>query len=348
MRFVPLLAALALAAGAAPAAAAPAVDAVVVWAPGLERAPLVAAARARGVGVIDRSPPPVAPPAIAPLVSQAIDAYDALALDDAWATLERARAEVDATGGGDLGPSALADLFMYRALVRTQRGDLSGAWDEWSSAAVIAPERTLDPARFAPRAVADLERARAAVATRPRVALEITDAIGCQLVLDGAATAATASVLIGNHWLRVSCPGAAPWGMRLAVSAATSTVAVAARRMLAPGDDELLVVARGAGAREFITVVARGELVWVRRIGGDGRERERRTVALGDGGAVIAAAVDALMRPARPRAPWYRTRWAWAAGVAGATAAIAIPLTLIIAGSDAPTTATVIGPGSRL
>ena len=208
----------------------------------------------------------------------------------------------------------------------------------------------LEAMEFAAAAVAlaDLERARAAVATRPRVALELTDAIGCQLVLDGAATAATASVLIGNHWLRVSCPGAAPWGMRLAVSAATSTVAVAARRMLAPGDDELLVVARGAGAREFITVVARGELVWVRRIGGDGRERERRTVALGDGGAVIAAAVDALMRPARPRAPWYRTRWAWAAGVAGATAAIAIPLTLIIAGSDAPTTATVIGPGSRL
>ncbi len=342
------MAALASVASAAPAHAAPSVDAVVVWAPGVDRAPVVVAARTAGVGVIDRSPPPAPAPAIAPLVARAIEAYDALALDDAWATLERARAEVDATGGGDLGPTALADLFMYRALVRTQRGDASGAWDEWSSAAVIAPERTLDPARFAPRAVADLERARAAVAARARVALEITDAVGCQLVLDGAATAATASVLMGNHWLRVSCPGAEPWGMRLAVSAATATVSVAARRSLAPADDELLVVARGAGAHEFVTVVARGDLVWIRRIGGDGRERDRRTVAVGDGGAVIADAVAALMRPAAARVPWYRTRWAWAAGIAGATAAIAIPLTLIIAGGDAPTTATVVGPGGRL
>ena len=342
------MAALALVASVAAVHAAPSVDAVVVWAPGVDRAPVVAAARAAGVGVIDRSPTPAPPPAIAPLVAQAIEAYDALALDDAWAKLERARAEVDATGGGDLGPTALADLFMYRALVRTQRGDGSGAWDEWSSAAVIAPERTLDPARFAPRAVADLERARAAVAARARVGLEITDAAGCQLVLDGAATAPTASVLMGNHWLRVSCPGAEPWGMRLAVSAATATVSVAARRNLAPADDELLVVARGAGARAFVTVVARGDLVWVRRIGGDGRERDRRTVALGDGGAVIADAVTALMRPAAPRLPWYRTRWAWAAGIAGATAAIAIPLTLIIAGGDAPTSATVVGPGGRL
>lgn len=345
---MPLLAALALAAGVAPVHAAPSVDAVVVWAPGVDRAPVAAAARAAGVGVIDRSPAPAPPPAIAPLVAQAIEAYDALALDDAWAKLERARAEVDATGGGDLGPTALADLFMYRALVRTQRGDASGAWDEWSSAAVIAPERTLDPARFAPRAVADLERARAAVAARARVPLDITDAAGCQLMLDGAATAPTASVLMGNHWLRVSCPGAEPWGMRLAVSAATATVSVAARRNLAPADDELLVVARGAGAREFVTVVARGDLVWVRRIGGDGRERDRRTVALADGGAVIAEAATALMRPTAPRQPWYRTRWAWAAGIAGATAAIAIPLTLIIAGGDAPTTATVVGPGGRL
>ena len=115
------MAALASVASAAPAHAAPSVDAVVVWAPGVDRAPVVVAA---------------------PLVARAIEAYDALALDDAWATLERARAEVDATGGGDLGPTALADLFMYRALVRTQRGDASGAWDEWSSAAVIAPERT--------------------------------------------------------------------------------------------------------------------------------------------------------------------------------------------------------------
>jgi hypothetical protein len=348
VRFVPLLAALALAAGAAPAAAAPAVDAVVVWAPGLERAPLVDVARARGVGVIDRSPPPAPAPG-----HRAAGGPGDRGLRRAGA--RRRLATLGARGPRSTppamvisGPTALAVLFMYRALVRTQRGDASGAWDEWSSAAVIAPERTLDPARFAPRAVADLDRARAAVAARARVALEITDAVGCQLVLDGAATAATASVLMGNHWLRVSCPGAEPWGMRLAVSAASATVSVAARRSLAPADDELLVVARGVGAHEFVTVVARGDLVWIRRIGGDGRERDRRTVAVGDGGAVIADAVAALMRPAAARVPWYRTRWAWAAGIAGATAAIAIPLTLIIAGGDAPTTATVVGPGGRL
>ena len=101
------------------------------------------------------------------------------------------------------------------------------------------------------------------------------------------------------------------------------------------------MVARGVGAHEFVTVVA---LTASRMPHGSAPGQLTRSQWL----PISTDAVAALMRPAAARVPWYRTRWAWAAGIAGATAAIAIPLTLIIAGGDAPTTATVVGPGGRL
>ncbi|MBK9033057.1 MAG: hypothetical protein IPL61_17615 [Myxococcales bacterium] len=348
MRIVPVLVAVVIATAADPARAAPTVDAVVVWAPGIDRAPIARAAQVAGVALIDRTPAPAPAPAIAATVTRAIEAFDGLRLDDAWAALEQARAEVDATGGGDLGPSALSDVFVYRALVRTERADLTGAWDEWITAAAIAPERTLDPARFAPRVVADHERARAAVRARGRVPLTLTEADGCTARLDGAPTPTPVEAIVGSHWLRVTCAGAEPWGRRVTITEATTTIAIAARPVRAPSDDELLVTARSVGAAGFVAVELRGSVAWVRRFGADGRERDHRTVAVADGGPAIAAAVAALVRPPAPARRWYQTRWAWAAGAAGVTAAIVVPLALLLAGGDAPSTATVAGPGADL
>ena len=325
---------------------APRPDLVVIWTPGLDRAPIVAIADNAGIAALDRTPAPPPPHSAGPVLAQAIDAFDRLRLDDAWAALEQARAIVDETGGGGLSPSGLGDLFLYRALVRDQRGDAPGAWDEWLIAVSVAPERALDAARFPPRVIAEHERARAVVVARPRGSLTVTDAVGCALLIDGAPATTPAALPVGAHWLRVACAGAAPWGTRVTITEG-ATHTIAARPVEPPSDDELLVLARSSGATSFVTVVVRGEVAWVRLVGADGRERGQRTVATSAGSTAVAAALGALVQ-APTRTPWYRSRWAWAAGAAGLTAAIVIPLAIALSGEGAPTSATVVGPGSRL
>ena len=155
------------------ALAAPAADVVLVWAPGQRVAPIEAVARDAGAVAIDRSPSPAPHEDIRPLLREGIDAYASLRLEDAWAALERAREAADRTGAAGLASSELSDLFLYRALVRTQRGDATVAWDELVVALVVDPTRVLDPARFPPKVVDELERARTLVAERPRASLAV-------------------------------------------------------------------------------------------------------------------------------------------------------------------------------
>src|SRR5262249_14268030 len=142
-----------IALGASTAAAAPAADLVVVWAPNANVAPVEDAARKAGAAPIDRSPPPPAAPDAARFIRLGIEAYDALRLEDALAALDHARAAIDRSGAAGVTTAQLADLFLYRSLVRTQQGDAPGAWDELVIAATIDPARVLDPARFPPRVI---------------------------------------------------------------------------------------------------------------------------------------------------------------------------------------------------
>jgi hypothetical protein len=339
--------AVALAATTRVAAAAP-VELVVAWLPGVERGPVAAAADRAGVAFVDRTPA-APPPVVIGELAVAIEAYEALRLDQAWDALERARAAVDATGAA-LPPAQLADLFVYRALVRTQRGDVTGAWDEWIAAAVVAPGRVLDPGRFPPQVLAEHARARAAIAAAPPVALTVTGGDGCVVTLDGAPIGATASVAVGPHWLRAECPGAEPWVARPTLIGATATIAIAAQRPEPPDDDALLVTARASGAAGFLAVDLRGEVIRVRRFAATGQVDAERTVARAAGADAIATAVAGLLAPPpRGRAtPWYRSRWAWAAGAAGLAAAIAVPLTIWAVGDGGATGATIVGPGGAL
>ncbi|MEZ4400688.1 MAG: hypothetical protein R3B06_11750 [Kofleriaceae bacterium] len=350
MRTVPLLvAAAAMAATAGRARAEPAVTLVVAWTPGLERTPLAAAAQQAGVAWLDRTPEAAPAPAIARDVARAVDAYDRLQLDDARAALATAEAALDASGGGAGAGGAVADLFVYRALVAAQQDDLATAWEAWTTAAAVAPARVLDPARFPPRAVADHERARTAVLARAPAALVVDGAPGCPAWLDGRTVALAAPIAVptGPHWLRVECPQAQPWGRRLTVVEPTTRVTVTATPLVAPGDDELRVVARGAGALAYATVVVAGPIVILQRLGADGRVRAQRTVALADGAAPVAAALAAVLAvgPDRPRRPWYQSRWAWAAGAAVGAAAVLVPLTLVLADDGGAGSAVVVGPG---
>lgn len=327
------------------AIAAPRADVVIVWAPGRDVAPLAAAARDAGAALLDRSPPPAAETVPTDALARGIDAYEDLRLDEAWAALSEARTRADRSGGVGLGEAALSDLSLYRGLVLIQRGDPTAAWDELVAAVAVMPARVPDPARFAPRVLAELTRARDAVLAQPAVALEVIAPPGCTIVIDGVARAtATTALRAGPHWLHARCAGGATWGARVEAHEAHTRVTITPTAPRPPDDDALLVQARAAGARGTVLIVAHDAIVSLRLIGSDGRERARRLVAAEAGDAAIAAALAALLRP-EARVSWTRSRWVWAVGAAAVVAAIAIPVTAAIVSDDTAGSATIRGPG---
>jgi len=324
-----------------PAIGAPGADAVVVWAPGQSVAPVEAAARNAGAVAIDRSPPAAPRDDIRPVLAEGIDAYSALRLDEAWSALERAREAADRTGAAGLTSSELSDLFLYRALVRTQRGDPTPAWDELVTALVVDPTRVLDPARFPPKVVDELERARALVAQRPRADLVVVAPQGCSIIVDGAPLSA-APRAVGPHWVRVTCPDRVSTGMRVDVTAPETKLAVEPRRIPPLDDNDILVQGRAAGWRAWIIADVRAGIATARLIGADGRERDRRTIAVTRDLVPLGEAVRSLLQPEQ-HARWYANRWVIAGGVAAVVAAIAIPLTLALSHDDRPTSASIMG-----
>jgi len=325
---------------AAPSAAlaAPAADVVVVWAPGAKVSPIEDAARRAGAAVIDRSPAANAVPATASVLRRGIEAYDALRLEDAWATLDEARALADRTGAAGLSQAQLADLFLYRGLVKIQQGDMTAYWDELVTSVTIDPVRVLDPARFPPRVPSELARVHQALVDRKRATLAIDAPPGCTTLIDGAAASAVASAqpLVGSHWVYVTCADRAPWGTRVEVTG--DQLVVARNTVLAPPtDDDVLIQARTVGARAFVAVEIRSGVGTARLLGVDGRERDRRSVAITGDLTPLASAVLALLTPvAKPH--WYESRWAWAGGAVLAAAAILIPVTAAVTGKTTPST----------
>jgi hypothetical protein len=318
--------------------AAPAADVVVVWAPGAKVAPIEEVSRRAGAAVIDRSPVANAIPATASILRRGIEAYDALRLEDAWATLDEARALADRTGAAGLSQAQLADLFLYRGLVKIQQGELTAYWDELATSVTIDPVRVLDPARFPPRVASELARVHDALQDRKRVTLAVDAPPGCTALIDGAAASAVASaqLLVGSHWVVVTCADRAPWGTRVEVTG--DQLVVARNTVLAPPtDDDVLIQARTVGATAFVAVEIRSGVGTARLVGVDGRERDRRSVAITGDLVPLARAVGQLLAPiAKPH--WYESRWAWAAGAALAAAAIVVPLTAAITQNTSPST----------
>ncbi|HEY0189676.1 MAG TPA: hypothetical protein VGC42_01045 [Kofleriaceae bacterium] len=328
-----LVAALAL-----PASAAPAADVVVVWAPGAKVGPIERVARDAGAAVIDRSPAANALPATAATLRRGIEAYDALRFEDAWTTLDEARELADRTGAAGLSQAQLADLFLYRGLVKIQLGDTNAYWDELITAVTIDPVRVLDPARFPPRAQTELDRVHQALADRRHATLAVDAPPACTTLIDGAAASAVGSAqpLVGSHWVHVTCADRAPWGTRVELSG--DQLVVARNTVLAPPtDDDILIQARTAGAKAFVAVEIRSGVGTARLVGADGRERDRRSVAITGDLTTLAAAVSELLAPT-DRPHWYESRWAWVAGAALVVAAIAIPVTAAVANSNGPST----------
>lgn len=324
------------------AEARPAADLVVVWAPGVELAPVADVARKAGAAVIDHSPAPRAAPATAALVRRGIAAYDALQLADAARLLDEARTVADQTGAAGLSPSELSDLFLYRSLVKTQAGDDAGAWDELVTAVTITPTRVLDPARFPPRVASDFERARAAVRERATAMLAVSAPAGCEVRVDGVAVAsAPVARGVGPHWIDVACVDRQRWGTRVEILSDTTIVAQNVA-LSPPSRDELLIQARSADAQAFVVVEVQRGLATARLVGVDGRERDRRTVSVDATLAPLAPHVEALLAPrATSEPPWYHSRWVWAVGAAALAAAVLVPVTAWSTTDSRPSSSTI-------
>ncbi|HEX5060585.1 MAG TPA: hypothetical protein VFV99_14555 [Kofleriaceae bacterium] len=309
--------------------AAPTADLVVVWAPGLRTAPVVQAARGAGAAILDRSPKPEGTATTAQLVQKGLDAFERLEFDQAWQQLDSARSEVDRTGAAGLTQAQLSDLFLYRGLIKTQQGDSNGAWEELIVANTVDATRELDPGRFPPKIIAEFERAQATVKNKGGAELTLTVPQGCRATVDATnVNVATAiPLIVGRHWVRVTCPDREPDGRRVELVGGKITLPITPPEFAAPTDTELLGQAQRSGARAFIVAEVRNNVATARLVGLDGKERDRKTVTIGTDLEPLADAVSALLTP-RAHRPWYKSKWAWAVGGAVGAAAIVIPLTI--------------------
>jgi hypothetical protein len=180
--------------------AAPTADVVVIWAPGMRTAPVVAAARGAGAAVLDQSPTPEGAAQTAQLVQKGLDAFERLDLDQSWQLLESARSEVDRTGAAGLTQAQLSDLFLYRGLIKTQQGDTNSAWEELVVANTVDPTRELDPGRFPPKIIAEFERAQATVKNKGTAKVTVTVPAGCRYAIDATTTTGPIDLILGRHW----------------------------------------------------------------------------------------------------------------------------------------------------
>jgi hypothetical protein len=118
----------------------------------------------------------------------------------------------------------------------------------------------------------------------------------------------------------------------MVVDRAALEVSIAGPEVRPPDDAALLIQARTAAARAIVAVTVMGRTGVVRRIGVDGKEQDRVSLALpgpaGRDARALALAVGKLLAPPPPaeKPAWYRSRWVWAAAGAAAASAILIPL----------------------
>lgn len=328
------------------ATAKPAADVVIVWAPGMKVVPLEAAARDAGVAVIDRSPAARAVRDTAATIARGMAEFDALRMDEATKLLDEAKAEVDRTGAADLAQSALSDLFLYRARVATERGDTAAAWDALTTAVIVAPTRVIDPGRFSPSVREEIERARAAIASRPKAALVVSALSGCRVMIDGA-PATQAPYVIGPHWVHVACRDREPWGTRVELVAADTRIQAGNVAIAAPSDEELLVQARAVAARAFVGVRVQGGVAMLRLVGADGRELDRRAVRVERDLAPAASALSSLLAGGTSdlvERRWYRSPWFWAGVGAVIGVGIALPIALSADGTQQTFSTTIATP----
>ncbi len=307
------------------------------------------AAAAVGARVLDLSPPAATPPDTAARVARAVTAYDAMQFADAIGALDAAALAAAEHGAWGLSREALVDLFLYRALARTESGDEAGAWTDFVRAATIDPSRVLDPARFRPSAVKSFGRAVREVSARQPVTLTVRAPSGSRIHIDGRSSGgetASEALLPGEHYVWVERPEAAPFGRTVTLAAAASLTAPDDAARL-PEDAQLRRRAQrlAAGAPLVVALSRQGGIDTVELRSLDpGGAVPRGAVRLGpspeanarDLRPVVERALSELAAAERDRAEltttlpgatgerrWYHSRWLWV-GVGAAAALVAV------------------------
>jgi hypothetical protein len=308
-------------------------------------------AAAPGRPLLDLSPAAEPPAAAAERLRAGIVLYDRLRQDEARAALDQAAADATARGSAGLTPGELSDIYLYRALCAHVRGDATRAWDDFVRAAVVAPGRVLDPARFPPRAVAMMRRATDEVAAAPRGTLSVAVPAGARVFVDGAdagvAPAQVPSLPYGQHLVRVEHAGHATWAGVVHVAAPSQRIEPPLRRLAPPDDLAVAAAARDRGASHaLLAVVTNGDgraRLEIRLVDQAGQRPFLERARPSEVGSALARAMGTVrepatrvavpeipQRPPRPSTPWYQRAWVWAViGAVVVSASVAIPLAVV-------------------
>ncbi len=312
------------------------------------RSALEKLAQERGVALLDLSPPVDDQPKAPELLARAIAHYREFAIDQALAELDLALAEVQRTGGAGLDHSELSDLFLYRALVDTQRGDDTAAWDDLVAAVTIDPARQLDPVRFPPGVLDNYARAVAAVTEGKWSTVTIECDRRCVVSFDNHVVRPGQEIRTpwGSHFLRIECTGYEPYGARVHVAENRRIVAPILQHITPPTAETVqnLALERGADRVVFaVAVLSEGmsPTILMRLIDvGQGGEQSRVIVALTDDDRDMITIVDQAKRMLTPTSQlavptevtpavkpnkWYQRGWVW--GITGVvvTSAVLVP-----------------------
>jgi len=271
--------------------------------------------------VIDIPAPPA--PKAPEHLKAAIAKMSKLAFDEALPELDAAIAELETTGGAGLTKAELADLFFTRGWAVARADWKSPAatdaasitpgrtqgFADYARAAVLAPDRLINPREIPPQVVADFARAVAEARQAPRATLVVRGDADAQVSLDGAKASPIAGgvtfrdVAYGEHFLAVDELGRAPWGKRFALATAEVEETIPPRDALALDDRIAADHARRMGAL-FALVAERkpgpGARVELRLVDLAGKQQDAALVSTtGDEHGALDAAVMRLDEDAR-------------------------------------------------
>jgi PEGA domain len=325
----------------------------------------LALARRRGAPIARETPGQLAELPHGAALARAVEEYSQLHFKEAIAALDALEREVVPRGGGGLTQGELVDLHAYRAAARTAVGDEAGAWDDLLAAAVLAPSRPLDPARFSPRVVEAARRAAQALGAPAKLAIDVApdDAL---IIVDGQLLGrgrVELSLPVGAHLVRAERSGFQSAGRLFELKPEGGAERLTLRPADPPTPEQLAARAAQLDARRALAaflVLEHGqafvelELVDVRsvRVLAHARLADDARLTTGDLGGMIDALLgslpDGAERPsARPKPPWYRRPLVWGlVGGALAAAALGVGLGVGLSGGREPGFAVHVNLGS--
>ncbi len=297
--------------------------------------------RARGADV---EAPPV------PVVEEWVDVSDRL--DAAWASyhalrIEEARADlldiVDDVGrewGRGLDPDGLTELWLLLAMTQAALGDEAASQAAIERALAIDDALEVDPARYPPTLVSQVEARRALPREHGTLLLSVAPE-GASVMVDGRAVTAadlTIELPVGRHWVRADAPARTSVGAEVELTEAGESL-----RLALPIDPGLALTELGElgaplprGAQEAVSFLGvSASILEVER------QDDEVVLSLVDAASGARATLRASPPEARQRAAELLTRllappgdapvWPWVLGGSALLVASAIVLGVLVA-----------------